>query len=149
MPTTATIADSPALPAPDERPEADVVIFDGQCSFCTAGVRRIHRRDKGGRLAYLSLHDAEVARRFPELRHADLMEDMHVVDRRAAVYRGAAAFRYLTRRLPQLWWLAPLLHVPGSLPFWQWCYRQIAKRRYLFGRTTQCASGTCRLHDHR
>ncbi len=133
------------LPSPDSLPEADIVIYDGHCRFCTTSVRRLHRLG-GGRLAFLSLHDAEVARRFPDLTHDQLMDEMYVVDKHGKARGGAAAFRYLTRRLPSLWALAPLLHIPLSLGLWKFFYRQVAKRRYLFGKTADCDSGSCDIH---
>jgi predicted DCC family thiol-disulfide oxidoreductase YuxK len=123
-----------------------VVIFDGHCRICTAQVRRLARFDCRGRLAYLSLHDPEVARRWPELSHDELMQDMYVIDPQGGKHRGAAAFRYLSRRLRRLWWLAPVLHIPFSLPLWQWLYRQVANRRYRFGKTADCSEGTCSVH---
>lgn len=134
------------LPSPDERPEGEIVIFDGHCRICRGQVERLRRWDRGGRLAFLSLHDPEVARRFPDLSHDDLMRNMVVVDRRGNRHRGAAAIRYLSRRMPLLWWLAPLLHLPGTLPIWQWFYRQVADRRYRFGRIEDCQDGSCSLH---
>jgi predicted DCC family thiol-disulfide oxidoreductase YuxK len=140
--TTATAA----LPAPADRPDADVIVYDGHCRICTAQVRRLARFDRRGRLAFISLHDPEVARRWPELSHDDLMQDMYVVDGRGRKHRGAAAIRYLSRRLWRLWWLAPLLHIPFSLPLWQWLYRQVADRRYLFGKVNECHDGACSVH---
>jgi predicted DCC family thiol-disulfide oxidoreductase YuxK len=137
------------LPTPDERPNADVVIFDGHCRFCTGQVQRIHRWDGGGRLAFLSLHEPVVARRYADLSHDQLMQDMYVVDRQGRRHRGAAAFRYLSRRLPRLWWLAPVMHIPFSLPLWQFLYRRVANRRYWFGKTDQCDDGTCAVHFKR
>lgn len=134
------------LPTPGERPDADVVIYDGHCRFCTGQVRRLHRWDGAGRLAFLSLHDPVVAERYPDLSHDQMMQDMYVVDRQGRRHRGAAAFRYLTRRLPRLWWLAPVMHIPFSLPLWQFLYRQVANRRYWFGKTDQCDDGTCAVH---
>ena len=145
MPTAAA-PNPPVLPNPAERPAGDLVIYDGHCRICTGQIRRLARWDWRGRLAYLSLHDAEVARRYPDLSHDDLMRQMYVVDRRGRRHGGAAAFRYLSRLLPPLWPLAPLLHLPGSLPLWNWCYRQIAERRYRFGRTDDCTDGTCQMH---
>lgn len=145
MSTTET-ATASVLPSPADRPGADVVVFDGHCRICTGQIRRLARWDWGGRLAYLSLHDAEVARRWPDLTHAALMEEMYLIDRHGRRYPGALAVRYLSRRLPTLWWLAPMLHLPGTLRFWQWLYRQIAKRRYRFGRVATCDDGSCRLH---
>lgn len=141
------LAESPTLlPRPDERPGADVVIFDGDCRICTAQINRLSRFDFGGRLAYLSLHDPEVAERYPDLTHEALMADMYVVDQQGRRHRGAAAIRYLSARLPALWWLAPALYFPGSLPVWQRFYRMFAKRRYRFGRIESCENGSCRLH---
>ena len=145
-PSAATSLDRSPLPSPAERPGADVVIYDGHCAICTAQVRRLSRWDAGGKLAYLSLHDPQVASRYADLSHDALMRDMYVVDTRGRRHAGAAAFRYLSRRLARLWWLAPLLHIPGTLTFWQWCYRQIADRRYRFGGQTECQDGSCQVH---
>ena len=134
------------LPTPQELPEADVVIFDGRCSFCTAGAQRLARWDGKARLAFISLHEPAVAQQYPDLTHEQLMEQMFVVDQQGHRYGGAAAFRYLTRRLPRLWPIAPLMHIPGSLPLWQWCYRQVARRRYLLKPQQQCDDDACKVH---
>lgn len=135
-----------ALPSPDERPQADVVIYDGHCRICSGQIRRLARWDRGGRLSYLSLHDPRVGDRYPDLSHDALMKEMYVVDRAGRRHPGALAIRYLSRRLPTLWWLAPLLHVPGTRPLWSWLYRQVANRRYRFGQLAECDGGTCHLH---
>lgn len=139
-------AKSTILPDADERPGADVVIYDGHCRICTGQIERLARWDWGHHLAYVSLHDARVADRYPDLSHDALMKEMYVVDQRGTRHAGASAIRYLSRRLPALRWLAPILHVPGSLPLWTWLYQQVAKRRYRFGRVEACDSGTCQLH---
>jgi len=136
----------PALPSPAERPEADVVIYDGHCSMCTRQVHRLTWWDCQGKLAYLSLHDPEVARKYPDLSHDALMEEMYIVTQQGKRYHGAGAVRYLTRRLRRLWWLAPLLHIPFSLPVWQWLYRFVARHRYWFGRLEPCEDGSCAIH---
>ena len=142
---------APALPTPAERPEADIVVYDGHCKFCTGQVQNLARWDTRHRLAYLSLHDPEVARRFPDLTHEQLMEQMYVVDHRGRRHGGAAAFRYLTTRLPRLYLLAPILHIPCTLPLWQWGYKQVAKRRYLLmGKTADaCDDDACQVHFKR
>ncbi|MEX2118620.1 MAG: DUF393 domain-containing protein [Pirellulales bacterium] len=122
------------------------MIYDGNCRICRGQVRRVARADRGGRLAYLSLHDPEVATRYPDLSHDDMMQAMYIVDRTGRRHRGAEAVRYLSRRLPLLWWLAPLLHLPGSLSLWQWLYRQVAQRRYRLGRAADCSDGACHVH---
>jgi predicted DCC family thiol-disulfide oxidoreductase YuxK len=74
------------------------------------------------------------------------MRQMYVVTTVGSRYGGAAAVRYLSRRLPRLWWLAPIMHFPGSLPFWQWGYRFVARQRYRFGKIEDCENGACSLH---
>ena len=139
---------SPAanLPSPSERPEADILIFDGQCRFCWAQMVRLHAIDTGGGLAYFSLHDPEVARRWPELSYEELMRHIYLVEANGDQHAGAAAFRLLSRKLRWLWWLAPIMHIPGSLPIWQFVYRQVARIRYRFGRVEECEGSTCSLH---
>jgi predicted DCC family thiol-disulfide oxidoreductase YuxK len=149
MTATATLTSDIHLPTPAENPDADIVIFDGHCKFCTGQVQRLARWDgKGRRLAFLSLHDPEVAKRFPDLTYDQLIEEMVVVDKNGRRYGGAAAFRYLTTRLPRLYALAPLMHLPFMMPLWRWGYRQVAKRRYLLmGKTADvCDDGTCHVH---
>jgi predicted DCC family thiol-disulfide oxidoreductase YuxK len=138
---------SDVLVSPRDAPEADILIFDGHCRFCLAQVRRIQACDGGHRIAFLSLHAPEVAERWPELSHDELMAHMVLIDHGSGrKHSGAAAFRFLTRRLPRLWLLAPLMHFPGSLPIWQFFYHQVAKIRYRFGRTDECDEGTCHIH---
>jgi predicted DCC family thiol-disulfide oxidoreductase YuxK len=134
------------LADPAQRPEADLVIFDGQCRFCRAQVERLARWDRGQKLAFISLHDPRVPERFPDLTHEQLMQDMYLIDRRGHRHRGAAALKYLSRQLRPLWPLAPILHLPFVLPVAQAVYRQIAKRRYLMGKIDDCDDGSCRVH---
>jgi len=143
-----TISQS-SLPTPADRPSALVVIYDGDCRFCTGQVERLGRWDSGGRLAFLSLHDPEVASRYPDLSHEQLMEQMFVVDQAGRRYGGAAAFRFLTRRLPRLWPLAPVMHLPFSMPLWQWAYRQVARRRYRIAGRNSCENDACSVHLNR
>jgi len=36
-----------------------------------------------------------------------------------------------------------VLHIPGSLPVWNWLYRLVARNRMRLG--GRCEEGTCRL----
>ena len=134
------------LPDPDAFSDADVVIYDGHCNFCRSQINTLHRFDCcGHRLAYLSLHDPRTSRRYPDLTHEMLKEQMYVIDRQGQRHEGSNAVRYLTRRLPTLWIAAPLLHLPGSARLWRWMYQQVAKRRYkLAGKS--CDSDSCSVH---
>ena len=125
------------------RPTHDTVLFDGQCRFCRGQVALLRRLDLGRRLLFLSLHDPRVAADFPEIPPEQLQQQMFVVDRQGSARGGAVAVRYLSRRLPLLWPLALLLHIPGSLPLWQAAYAFVAKRRLLLA--GRCDDGSCPL----
>lgn len=130
---------------PLARPDQDVVLYDGQCNFCTSQINNLRRFDGKDRLAFVSLHHPDVAINYPDLSFEQLMEQMWVISPAGNRYGGADAVRYLTRRLPILWLLAPVMHIPGSMPLWRFAYRQVAKRRYkIAGRN--CDGGTCSLH---
>lgn len=145
---------TPGLPSPLEFPRADVVIYDGRCVFCESQVRNLMWLDGKNRLSFISLHDPWVAEHFPDLSYDQMMEQIYLIPASEHGYSddrlgGAAAIRYLSRRLPILWIVAPLMHLPFTLPIWQWGYRQIAKRRYKIAgkQGMQCdEDGTCELH---
>lgn len=134
------------LSDPDARPGSDVVIYDGHCRICSSQMQTLARLDLTRRLTFLSLHDRRVTDRYPDLSFAELMKQMYVIDCAGQRHAGILAIRHLSRRLPALWLLALLLHLPGSLPLWKRLYEQIARHRYRFGRM-QCSEGTCYLHQ--
>lgn len=138
---------APELPTLVERPGSDVVIYDGKCRICTSQVRKLPWWDCQGRLSYLSLHDPEVARRFPDLTHERMMQEMVIVDHYGNRHWGPEAIRYLTRRLRRLWWASPFLYFPGSMLLWRPLYRWIARNRYRLSGGPVCdEGGTCALH---
>lgn len=124
---------------------SDVVIYDGECKFCTASILTLRRLDSQGRLRFLSLHDPSVRVDFPDLTYDMLMSQMWVVTSDGRRFPGADAVKYLTCRLPILYPLAPLMHIPFSMPLWRWIYRLIARNRYRIA-GSDCSSGTCKLH---
>ena len=135
----------PNLPDPDEKPDSDVVIFDGDCNFCQASVRQLYRLDALGRLAFISLHDERVAERYPDLTYDQMMEQMYIVASSGVRYGGGDAVRYLSRRLVLLWPAAPFLHIPGTARLWRWLYKQVAKRRYKIA-GKRCENDVCSVH---
>jgi len=138
---------STPLPTPSERPEASIVVYDGQCRICTAQINKLPWWDCQQRLAYLSLHDSEVSERWPDLSHDRLMLEMIVLDPQGQRFWGPDSIRYLTRRLRRLWWLAPLLHIPGSMLLWRPLYRWIARNRYRLSGGEVCEEDACSLHQ--
>ena len=142
-PDSPAVAVDPLLPDMDEIAGAELVIYDGHCNFCRAQVKRLAWFGPG-RLTFVSLHDERVQTRFPELTHEQLMQEMFVVTPTGQKYGGARAIRYLSTRLPRLWFLTPLLHLPFSMPIWAFLYRQIAKSRYRLA--GKCDNGSCNIH---
>lgn len=135
------------LPDPAARTDADIVIYDGDCKFCQRQVKSLNWFTKG-RLAFISLHDARSATLFPELTHEQMMQRMYVVTPAGQYYGGASGVRYLSTKHTRLWLLAPLLHIPLSMPLWEYLYNVVAKNRYrLAGKNSDdCADGKCDVH---
>ncbi len=124
-----------------------MVLYDGECNFCRAQMGQLRWWDCQGRLAYLSIHDPRVAERWPDMPLDRLLQEMCIVTPEGDRHWGAEALRYLTRRLRRLWWLAPVMHIPGSMLLWRPLYRLVARNRFrLMGRSQDCASGACTLH---
>jgi len=137
------------LPDPDVSPGTDVVIYDGDCRFCEGQVQNLRRLDCcTGRLSFISLHDPRVAQRHPDLSHESLMAQMYVVDTSGKCHGGSEAVRYLSRRLPLLWPVMPILHFPGTAGLWRWGYQQVAKRRYKIS-GKGCEDDACSIHLNR
>ncbi len=141
------MSNKPPLADPDQHPGRDVVIWDGHCNFCLSQVKRLRAFDVRHQLTYLSLHDKRVAERYPELSHQQLMDQMWIACGDGSKFGGADAGKYLSRKLVGLWWLAPLLHIPGSMPLWRWLYSKIANRRYRLAGNNCDEDGTCHLHQ--
>lgn len=147
MATQTDIPSIDSLPDPDEHPGRIVLIFDGHCKFCRKQVLRLYRLDWTRRMAFISLHDGRVGRWAGERTHDQLMEEMVAVTPDGRQYGAAAAVRYLSRHMPALWPIAPLMHIPGSLAIWNWGYRTIARQRYRWGRIKdECDEGSCHIH---
>jgi predicted DCC family thiol-disulfide oxidoreductase YuxK len=108
-------------------------------------MRRLHRWDKRSRLAYLSLHDEQVAKRWPDLSPEDLMQQMCLVTQDGERYYGADAFKYLSTRLSRLWPLSLAMHIPFSMPIWRLVYRLLARQRYWISKRYACADDACQV----
>lgn len=125
------------------KPDRDTVLFDGQCRFCRRQITLLRWLDWWQRLRFISFHEPSVGENFPEIPPEQLQQQMFVVDRQGKARGGATAVRYLSRRLPSLWPVAALLHIPGSLPLWNAAYSFIAKRRLLIA--GRCDEGSCKI----
>ncbi len=141
-------ASEKTLPDPDQFPDRNVVIWDGQCVFCRSQVHRLYALDWTRRLAFISLHDVRVGQRYPELTYDQLMDQMWVIGTSGGRYGGADAIRYLSLIMPSLYPAAPLLYLPFAMPIWRRLYAWVAKRRYKIAGKA-CEGGTCHIHAGR
>ncbi len=118
------------MPAPHgaQPPTHPVVLFDGDCAFCSASVRFIIRRDPRARFRFAPLHSPSATRLLAE--HdapTPLPDSLILLDANALHVRSDAALR-IVRRLRFPW---PLLSILVSVPrAWRDAiYDAIARRR--------------------
>lgn len=130
---------------PYDEPLSDIVLYDGQCRFCQRQISILEKLDRGNLLTYMSLHDPEAAVHFPGITHEDMLKQMWVATASDQILGGIDAVRYLTRRLPRLWIVAPILHIPGTRWLWAALYRFVARNRYRFGGKI-CDDDSCEIH---
>lgn len=110
-------------------PAALTVLYDGQCERCRRTIRGLRTLDVLGRVRYVDAFDDSavtvVSRRFDATM---LARDMHVVsgDR---VLKGFEGYRALAARIPLLWPIWPLLHVPLVAAVGRRIYRRVADTR--------------------
>ena len=122
-------------------PQKSILIFDGDCNFCTVWVQRWHH-STGDSVEYVAFQDASVAERFPELPRSGFETAVHLVETDGLVYSGAeAAFRALAHGphgsfLPELY-----LRHPIFARLTEGGYRFVAQHRVLFSRLTRIGWG--------
>jgi len=123
-----------------------VILYDGACSLCRAGVAHVRRFDRRGRLEFLDLHDVAAQQRFPQIDRDVAMRWMQAVDSRGRVFGGAEAWARVGLLLPGWNLLAWALLVPGIRWVAARVYSCIARNRYRWSRAA-CADGTCSFHQ--
>ncbi|MDN6859558.1 DCC1-like thiol-disulfide oxidoreductase family protein [Pseudomonas sp. CAN2814] len=121
------------LPA-NVRPSDKIVLIDGHCRLCNAGMRFLLRQDRARQLKVFSVQSAEGQAILDWFglpsRHTDAL--LYVDDRLGV--EGADAVLRLLGELPAPWsWLRTLWLVPR--PLRDWCYESLMSNRYQwFGR---------------
>lgn len=121
------------------------VLYDGACEMCRNVAAAVLRYDNTDALELLDANDPAARAQFPELRLDDLLYELHVIDDRGRVYRGARAVNEILRRQAGLRSLfAYLWYLPGFAWIADRQYKAIASRRY---RNTNAAvaAATARL----
>ena len=107
------------------------ILYDGSCEMCRASLDGIRQFDNSGNMEPLDLHDEEVRAKFPELKIENLLEELHAVDEKGRVYRGARAINEILRWQNGLkGYLAYLWYIPGYAWVADRQYKRIAASRY-------------------
>ncbi len=107
------------------------VLYDGECDMCRASIQGIRNFDRSDKIEPLDLHDPAARARFPALAIEDLMEELHVVNDRGQLFRGARAINEILRIQPGLrGWLADAWYIPGYAWLANRQYKRLAASRY-------------------
>lgn len=111
-----------------------VILYDGQCGFCSRWVNywlatlRQHGFEIG------SLEEPWVVQKL-EMPYEELVTDIRLLTAEGSLISGADVYLYVARRI---WWAWPIYAV-FSLPGFNWLihrgYRWFARNRYWFSRS--------------
>jgi predicted DCC family thiol-disulfide oxidoreductase YuxK len=118
-----------------------LVLYDGQCALCRKSVALLRGLDWFNVLGFVDVRDSEqLGRLHVPVPPGRLLEEMHVVPPNGEIRHGFGAFRWLAWRLPLMWFLLPLLYIPGAGKMGQRAYLWVARHRF---RLVPCHGGVC------
>lgn len=129
--------------------ERHLVLFDGDCSFCTFQMKLLTWLDWCNCLRLAPISDPEAVRYASGVTPDALFEAMHVVVRDGRIYRGARCIRFVGLRLPLLVPAALVLWIPGVIHFAEWVYRHVSRNRHLLSRWFGCKEACAILPSRR
>jgi predicted DCC family thiol-disulfide oxidoreductase YuxK len=113
------------------KPGRIAVLYDGACALCRVSAEAVRMFDNSGAIDLLDFHDEENRAQFPNLRMENLMEELHVIDDRGQVWRGARAVNEVLRHQHGIRGiLAWLWYLPGFAWLADRQYKHIARSRY-------------------
>lgn len=126
------------------------LIYDGHCSFCIMSMRKLLVLDPTGIVEPVDYQKIDDLSSLDPRLNKDLCHSqIHLLGTNGKLYGGFYAFRYLSFKLPLLWFFAPLLYFPGMQWIGSPIYNFIARNRYLFHRNATCRNNQCLLNDHK
>jgi len=122
-------------------PTKPLMIFDGDCTFCTLWIRR-WQQATGDAVEYVPSQDPRVAQQFPELPAALCAAAVCLVEPDGKVYSGAAAvFRALAGQRAGRWLMGWYERWPGFARVAEAGYGLVARHRPFFSLLTRIAWG--------
>lgn len=114
-----------------------VVLYDGQCGFCSRWVKIWARTLAKRGFHIASLDEAWVAGRL-KMPHEELLTDIRLLTADGELISGANVYLYVMRRIWWAWPLYAIFSLPGLNRLIHAGYRWFARNRY-------CVSHACRL----
>lgn len=130
-------------------PQRLVVLYDGECRFCTEGAARLARFAKPSALELVSSKDPAQLARFPQVSQFAANRALQLVMPDGRVYSGAAAVAQALNTRPIWRGLTWVYNVPGVHWLTDRLYDLVAANRYrIAGRIAPCDSGTCTPPQH-
>src|SRR5258705_10090747 len=122
-------------------PPKPLMIFDGDCNFCTLWIRRWQQMT-GDAVDYLPSQDANVAAQFPEIPRERFETAVQLIEPDGTVYSGAeAVFRTLAKNPKWQWPLQAYKKIPALAGITEWAYRLVAENRTFFSLLTRWCWG--------
>lgn len=119
------------------------VAYDGLCPLCIRTMVILDAMDWRHRLTFVDLGREwpRIAAAAPSLTSDQARLAMQVIGPDGSLHGGFFAFRELSRVLPLLWPLWPLLHLPGAGRIGPWVYQVVAGRRVRHA----CTGAVCEI----
>lgn len=123
-------------------PGRTILLFDGECRFCTSQAQNVLRWAPPGTVETQNFQAPGVLEAVPGITHAACMRAMHLVLADGRVYEGFEAVAHAVALRPGLGTLALAYYLPGVRMLCDLGYALVAANRYrLFGK--QIAKGEC------
>ena len=107
-----------------------VLIYDGDCAFCRAGVEWIRRRARPGAFEYLPCRSDERRRRYPEMEDETCMSAMQLVLPDGRTAAAEKAVLEVLRRIRGWRTLTWIYWMPGAKRIAATAYAAFARNRY-------------------
>jgi lipase maturation factor 1 len=118
-------------------PPKPLLVFDGDCNFCTLWVRRWQQMT-GDLVDYLPSQAAGIAAQFPEIPPERFQSSVQLVETDGTVYSGAeAVFRTLAKNPERQWPLDAFENSPALARITEGAYGFVAGHRTFFSRLTR------------
>ncbi len=111
-----------------------IVLYDGQCGFCSRWVKHWAKTLKRRGFAIASLDEPWVSDTI-KVSLEELVTDIRLLTCDGRLVSGANVYLYVTRRIWFAWPFYALFSLPGFNWFIHRGYRWFAKNRYWFSRT--------------